>query len=201
MAKVCQNCDTENPADAVFCSSCGMTLLTRASAGKVSRIQETTDRKAKRMRRIARVLAVIWAAGLMPCNAVFWLVLSEIMLQQSGVSVLPRPPAHWWLMLVFTLLATWVPTAIAWRWESIGGVVLVAVGLLVTLAFGLLARGYLYVGWAAPGGPANLLWAAPFLLQLVAPFLFLAGLPLAAGSLLLASWRRSKESEIHPRSE
>ncbi|MGB9301144.1 MAG: zinc ribbon domain-containing protein [Anaerolineae bacterium] len=198
--KTCQNCHTENPVDAVFCSSCGMSLLARAAAGKESRIQDTTNRKAKRMRRIARVLAVIWAAGLTPCNALLWVVVYELTLEQSGVSAFPLPPDGW-LILFLILSVTWAPTAIAWRWEAIGGVVLVAAGLLVSLAFGLLARGYLYVGWAAPGGPANLLWAAPFLLQLVAPFLFLAGLPLVAGSLLLASWRRSKESEIHPRSE
>jgi len=195
--KVCENCHTENPVDAVFCSECGMSLLVRAAAGKESGVQDTTDPAAKRLRRIARALAVIWAAGLTPCNGALWLVLSEIMLEQSGVSVLPRPPADWWLMLVLILSVTWAPTAIAWRWEAIGGVMLIVLGLLGVMpgAVGLLDSILYLLG-------TRVLLLGALLAPLSAfPLLFFSGLPLAAGSLFLASWSGSKSSEVDPRSD
>jgi hypothetical protein len=127
--------------------------------------QDNTDRKLKRMRRIARVLAVISAIGLMPCIAVSWLVLYELMHEQSGVSALPLPP-YWWLVLVFLLSVTWIPTAIAWRWEAIGGIMLIVLGLLGVI----------------PGALAPPLCVVS------------SGLPLAAGALLLASWRKSRRA-------
>jgi hypothetical protein len=95
------------------------------------------------------------------------------------------------------LSVAWVPTAIAWRPEAIGGIVLVVEGLLVLVAAGWLVWILDVYGFLDPqlGG-----WDLGILQLLLAAFalLFFAGLPLGAGSLLLASWRRSKRSEIRP---
>ncbi|TKJ30160.1 MAG: hypothetical protein CEE40_05805 [Chloroflexi bacterium B3_Chlor] len=48
MIRVCMNCDTENPADAVTCSECGMSL-TRAPTG------ETAEKARARMARARSV--------------------------------------------------------------------------------------------------------------------------------------------------
>ena len=181
MMKTCQNCHTENPVDAVFCSSCGMSLLERAATGKESEVQDTMDPAAKRLRRIARLLAVIWA--------VCWTVASAAALLAGAYLCLNEGPESeyvlcvvWVLMLLivgFIFLLTWVPTAIAWRWETIGGVMLVVIGLL-------------------SGAPnlLNSIWTPvfPVLPPLLSAFavLFFSGPPLAAGLLLLASWRRSR---------
>jgi len=189
--KICQNCDTENPADAVFCSSCGMSLLARGAAGHGSEVQDTPGRKAKRLRRIARVLAVIWAAGLTPCNALLWVVVYELTLEQSGVSAFPLPP-HWWLILFLILSVTWAPTVIAWRWEAIGGVMLIVLGLLgvVPGAVGLLVSILWFVSWilASP----DLVYKALLAPLSAFPLLFFSGLPLAAGTFFLASSQRSE---------
>jgi Tol biopolymer transport system component len=181
--RVCINCQTENSVDAVFCSECGMSQLTRDASAKESEVQDTGDVSARKMRRIARVLALIWAA----CWTA-WSALLSLFLYGWLPSPRAAPPLEWWLVLVFMLSVAWVPTAIAWRWAAIGGILLVGAGLLVfSLRFG-------WADWLHEDTVVGLslqLMGTPFVPD-VARLPFLAGLPFAAGSLFLASWRKSE---------
>ena len=56
MAKVCENCHTENAAQAVFCSGCGMSLLTRASGGDKTEPVNATDMRGGDGLQIARFM-------------------------------------------------------------------------------------------------------------------------------------------------
>jgi|GEM_PF-1069707 len=164
----------------------------------MTQVARNADQKTRLMRRIARVLAVIWAI----CWTLMWSVFLSFVLIMSAISVpySDFPPVQAWFGLwLFLLLVAWVATAVAWRWEAIGGVMLVVVGLLGSLTFGLVALDYL--AFIAQGAPVEL-WTDASSLQLpVALLLIAAALPLAAGSLFLASRRRSRRSQFGPDSK
>jgi hypothetical protein len=164
----------------------------------MKQVATDTDRKAKRMRRIARVLAAIWAAVMTLPTALLWVVVYELSLEQSGVSTFPLPP-HWWLTLLLILCATWGPTAVAWRWEVVGGILLIAQGLLGVAAHASFLLGA--VRHVAHYYPGALLFDALLVVLAAFALLLFDAPPLAAGSLLLASWRRSKKSKLDPDSE
>ena len=79
--------------------------------------RDTEDRAAKRMRRIARGLALIWAGlltlGVVGVVYVFALIFGEFLYGLGALLV----------------LIAWVSAVIAWRSERAGGVVLVLEGL------------------------------------------------------------------------
>jgi hypothetical protein len=157
----------------------------------MTQVARNADPTPKRMGRIARVLALIWAA----C----WTVAS-VGLLLAYVDSCAKGDCGGPLTLQYVLIVgyslTWLPTAIAWRWETVGGVMLVLTGGL----------------WLVSGAPSLLpsIWGPvlPRGLQQDALLLALGGLslllfsgpPLAAGFLLLASARRSSGSEIRPAS-
>jgi hypothetical protein len=153
--------------------------------------------KARRLRRIARVLAVIWAAGwtLMWSGLLLPLLFVVVIFPADGGNA-PRAQEPWFWLWLFLPLVAWVPTAVAWRWQAIGGGMLVVVGLLMSLAFGLVALDYL--AFIAQGGPVSLWTDASSLRLAVALLLIAAALPFAAGSLFLASRRRSRSTDIRP---
>ncbi len=119
-------------------------------------VRKTTDRVAKLMRYIARGLALIWAGWWVFCN---------------GASLMLNFSLGWLLVAICISLFLLASAAIPWRWEVIGGVVLVLEGLALFTA-------QMFVGF---GG-----W--PHILMVLA-----GGLPpLVAGILFLASWWRSR---------
>ncbi len=123
-------------------------------------VRKTTDRAAKWMRYIARALAVAWAG--------WWALLSLLSLMLNFSLV-------WVFVAICLSLFLLVSTAIPWRWEAIGGVVLLLEGLVFFTA-------QIFVGF---GG-------VPHILVVLA-----VGLPpLLAGFLFLASWWASRRAGI-----
>jgi hypothetical protein len=147
--------------------------------------QDTTDRKLKWMRRIAKLLALVWGGLwtlLIAALAIF------LILDCSWVTVTSAVAEPLWRcvaeasIVVPVVVILWIPAGIAWRREAIGGALLVFEGLLT---FGLF-------GWI--GLQDMLRWGTPS----IGGLLFFAGAtlpPLAAGSLFLLSWRRSTTSQ------
>jgi hypothetical protein len=113
----------------------------------------------KQIRKIARVLTILWASG--------WILfglssaLSEGM-TPSGVLLHAALPG-----LIFLLT-----TIIAWRWELIGGKLLMFEGLLILVFFPVIAAGSIPFG--------GILYV---ILTMALP-------PLGAGFLLRANWQR-----------
>lgn len=148
-------------------------------------VQETTDLGAKRMRRIARVLAVMWAG--------WWtLVLLLVFLVYHGLSHMsdpgpaPTPSPLWWLMLGLLVSVACFHVAIAWRSEALGGAVLTVEGLLLAVMWlPLLLR---EPGWLSDWHNALVL-GVPTLLSL------------AAGILFLVSWWKSRPPTSSPATE
>jgi len=151
----------------------------------VTEVQGTLERNAKRMRRIARVLAVMWAG--------WWtLVLLFVFLVYHGLTHLsdpgpaPAPPPSWWLMLALLVAVACFHVAIAWRYEALGGALLTAEGLLLAvMSLPLLLR---EPGWLSDWYNALVL-GVPTLLSL------------AAGILLLVSWWKSRPPAPSPATE
>jgi Tol biopolymer transport system component len=144
----------------------------------VTEAQDTTDRKAKWMRRTARILAVIWASLLTCAIAAF----AYLLVLMCGFDV-PRPRgecvAEVSIVFLPVVLLLWVPAIVAWRREAIGGALLVIEGLLVfTLAASVCVQDMLQ---REAGTPAFLL------------LIFVTGAlpPLVAGILFLATRRKS----------
>lgn len=113
------------------------------------------------MRHISRALALLWAGWWTFFGLASGLVEG---LSPIGVFIHTAVPG-----LVF--LAS---VAVAWRWEAIGAVLLLAEGLLVLIGYPLMVHGRF------PLSTITLV-----LLTMAVP-------PLAAGSLFFASWRKSK---------
>jgi len=125
--------------------------------------EHATQPTIRWMRNIARGVALVWA-GLI---AFFGLVSGAT--RPGLIGILMNSPNA--LPGVGFLICV----ALAWRWEALGGAVLVAEGLLVLPIF------------MSYGRPLPLV--LPVMLALALP-------PLAAGLLFLGSWRKSRESSI-----
>ena len=197
MMRLCINCDTENPLDAVMCLQCGMSLTRAPTVEPRQGMKHTRPvvlaaepAPGLWMRGIARSLALLWAG--------FWTVLLSPVAffavatcsRVSAFNVVARPlwQCVWELCAVFPVaLLLWAPAAIARRSEAIAGILLAVEGLV---GFGLVA-------WGAWAELQNMLrWGEPLpgLLPLILFFGTFA-LPLApsvAGSLFLASWWKSR---------
>lgn len=131
--------------------------------------QEATDRSAKWLRRMARVLAVIWAG-----YWTFWLAPPTA--EFLGLEEYTLP---YYLTIAILALPFWVAAAIAWRRESVGGVaLLVATFLLPWLVTASL--------------PSYHYWSLGFMVIWVLLSLPIFVLGCFAGSLFLVSWRRSR---------
>jgi len=113
------------------------------------------------MRYIARALALIWAA--------WWAFFGLACGLGEGMS-----PAGVLLHAALPGLVFLVSAAIAWRWEAVGGVVLVLEGLLVLIAHPMMTSNRF---------PLSTILFVPLTMALP---------PLAAGFLFIASWRKSK---------
>ena len=145
------------------------------------------ERRVKRMRRVARILALIWAGS--------WSFLTVLVvflsLRSEGFDGMML-----WLISALMILIPWASTAVAWRWEATGGVLLgvegastviiVPVGLILFTWYGMadlvvtdlmLAVMFMTVVMLGLGIVIGTLMALP---------------PLAAGALFLASWRISR---------
>jgi hypothetical protein len=179
MMKMCLNCQTENLADAVFCSQCGMSL-TRARTGEEAvKAREEMQRArpaipaaprtpGQGMRRMARILALIWA-GSWTVWLVSWLLLPNGHANQLG----------FWISAALLAMPPWIIAGIPWRSEVIGGFVLLVQGLINFIT----VTGFL--AWLAYGGPAC-----------VMPLH--AAMPVVAGILFLASHRKTRTSSKVP---
>lgn len=124
--------------------------------------EEIIDRQSKRMRLIALVVACLWAGWW-----TFFGIASSIGEDPSvaGVFIHTAVPGIVFLMSVF----------VAWRWNPIGGVVLIVEGLITLVGYPLLV-----------GSRFSLSMVVFVLVSMSAP-------PVLAGSLLLAAWRRSQQ--------
>ena len=124
-------------------------------------IDYTGDRVARWMRYVARALALIWAG--------WWTFFGLACGLGEGMS-----PAGVLLHAALPGLIFLVSAAIAWRWEAIGGIVLVLEGLLVFIAYPVMT------------------YSRFPLSTIVFVLLTMALPPLAAGFLFLASWQKSR---------
>lgn len=131
----------------------------------------TTGWATRLMRYIARALALIWAG--------WWAVFVFLFIfYLTGHVVTAGPPRQlgvefclmFLLILAPFILVPWASVAIPWRWEAVGGVVLVAEGLFLFIVISLI-----------------------FELDLVT-VTTTAFPPLVAGVLFLAGWWLSKPS-------
>ena len=136
----------------------------------------TVSRQVGRMRFVARFLALLWAGwwlffGLASGlgEEIIGLMRDQPLLQDlSGLHVGPVLLRAAWPGLVFLL-----SVVVAWRWETIGGALLVFEGLLVLVAYPLMTYRHML--------PVTILFVV---LTMALP-------PLVAGALFLASRRAS----------
>lgn len=167
----------------------------------MTEVEDATDRRVKGMRRLARVLALIWASGW-----TFTIVGAAAAGYQFGAGYPPQSFAEWiasfsigsWLTMAVSVLIPWVIAGVAWRWEAVGGVALIVVAVLDWYWLGSIVDMLLQ---RVPGSPAlgpsmggQLGWALvclPFALSCLAT----AFPALGAGVLFLLSWRRSRAPE------
>ncbi len=95
----------------------------------MTEVQDTTDRNLKWMRRIARILALIWA-GLGTL-----LVVAAVVLYHA-LTASPLPSRYWLSLSLLVLIAVsvpWVSNAVAWRWKAIGGILRALEAFIVTV--------------------------------------------------------------------
>lgn len=84
------------------------------------------------MRRIARVLAVIWAGcWTRLVVAVLYFLHRFSYIDSPGPA--PAPLLEWWLMLAFLVSVVWVRGILAWRWEAIGAIVAPMIGAVISV--------------------------------------------------------------------
>jgi hypothetical protein len=117
---------------------------------------------AERMRYLARALALLWAG---------WWVFFGL---ASGIGE-GGTPAYVLLHTAVPGLVFLISAIVAWRWEAVGGVILMLEGVLVLI-------GYPIVFGRFP------------LTTIVFVLLTMALPPLVAGFLFLADWRRLRTS-------
>ena len=152
--------------------------------------QDTTDRATKRLRRAARILALIWALALTLYGA-------SCSADAAESPLIAGTPARTFL-LCFGLpcLVAWATLPIAWRWEAAGGLLLLSQAVLTFL----LCRAFYAPPAPPPGSPIAwpyeydpTAWTTPA--HYARTVLLPAALPLAPGLLFLASWWKSRPSE------
>lgn len=133
MIKLCINCNTENPIDAVICLECRMSL-TQAPTGEATlELKEemegatsvilSTEPAPTRLRDMAPVLALVWAG----CCTLYVAGRTGVVLGMN-----PGVPAVSFFLTyaAVPILIPWATVFIAWRWPSIGALMLIAAGLL-----------------------------------------------------------------------
>lgn len=124
MVRLCINCDTENPGDAVICSECGMSLR-RAPTGEealklkaeveprtespMRKVGDSADRAAGLTGPIPWAAAVVWAVGWMV--PYIWLVAAYAAADDIAWEDLPILTGLW-------LLWCLAPTLVLWRQRS-----------------------------------------------------------------------------------
>jgi hypothetical protein len=149
--------------------------------------QDTSDRRVMWLRRIGRVLALIWAALWM--LMLLWTVYWQSELYPSFGQWIATFSVGSWLTLAVWVLIPWVSIAVTWRREALGGVMLVLAGLLSSL------RGWPILLAALPGYRIHIGWTLPMIPVALASALVAPWLASAAGILFLASWWKSRASE------
>jgi ribosomal protein L40E len=209
MMKVCINCHAENPVDGAVCSECGASLTRAPTAEEAVKAREEMERARtaipaaqpepppapeQRMRRIARILALTRAGWwtLFIIALVFWLYMCTA--YGATIAARDRPSltkmtplgSGFCGVLPVLLLIPWVTTAIAWRREGVGGVVLVLEGLLAFFVLPIVFApphglfGFEPGAWPEPGYAS-----LPCTLPIALPSLLI-------GILFLTSWWRSR---------
>lgn len=122
------------------------------------------------MRYIARFLLLIWAS--------WWtlFILGLVFFPYTAPPIPPSTPEDLIFLVVLALivLAMWASVAISWRWENVGGIVLLVEGLL---AFGTIT-----------------VISAGDLVLIALGTVTIALPPVVAGFLLVASWEASTRS-------
>ena len=207
MMKVCLNCQTENSLDAVFCSQCGMSLTGAPSGEKAVKAREGMERArsaippapprpGRRMRRTARILALVsagcWTLLLISTPGLLEFIddsLAVFGARQPGTFSQLTGWGSWaYVVIAVLVLGSWAVAVIPWRWEAVGGVLLVLwAGLLLPIGYDLLLSAPL----------THEPWDAVYTFATCFPSVFLLTLPaglwgLIAGSLFLARWRKSR---------
>jgi hypothetical protein len=129
----------------------------------MTEVQDAKERRVKWLRYAARILGVLWA-------------LFYTLVGWSWYSMYWYDYFRFTMALIFLVVAfvAWVSIAIAWRWEGIGGVLLLVEGLLISLLS----------LWPLTHEPGALV-ALAVLVALAMP-------PLIIGILFLVSWRKSR---------
>jgi ribosomal protein L40E len=122
MIKLCLNCDTENPADAVLCSECGMSLRRAPTAEEALKLKEDIERKTESpMRKVADSLDrparwKRWIAPILVFLACCWtLTMGVALLVVLGFTQLDYPtpvPPEFWLGSGVILSVPWVALGI-----------------------------------------------------------------------------------------
>lgn len=153
----------------------------------MTEVQGAGERRAKRMRRFARILALVWAGCWTLLIAAFAYLLVMMCSSVVPFSVVAEPLEKCMAevsIVFFPIVAIlWVSAAIPWRWEAIGGLLLVVEGLLI----------FTLVGWVELQD--TLRWGMPAARELLLLFGAVVLPPSVAGLLFLASWWRSRTSE------
>ena len=127
-------------------------------------VRQTTDWATKWMRFSAWTLTLIWAG--------FWtpVLVAKIFFDPPLPARLVEEDPRALLIQVFLFLGLWVSTVLPWRWEAVGGVVLVLESLVL-------------INWLVVEVPNAITKNMPVVL-----------LALMAGILFLASWWKSRRS-------
>ena len=202
MIRLCVNCDTENPLNAVICSECGMSLTraptgetaekARSVAGRRDTTQDTTGRRVKWLRYSARALAVTWALSVTLCW-LYGVTLPSLACSHDVGEIDPASGLPAWLAAATVVLVPWVAAVIPWRWPRAGAVVVLFLSVLVPIAHCYTpVQVWAYPTWFTHDGtfPGTCIWASMFVWL---PCLLLTVPPgLLAALLLLATWWKSR---------
>jgi ribosomal protein L40E len=125
MIRLCLNCHTENPVDAVLCSECGMSL-TRAPTGEtaekarsVAGVRDTTNQEAKEMLVLALVGMGCWTTLVLAATS-FLMFISLV----SAGGVTAGQPEMAWLHNNMSFVVQCGGPALALAPWVVGGIVL-----------------------------------------------------------------------------
>ena len=112
----------------------------------MTEIHNRTDLAAKRMRCVARSLALAWAGSASLVVVLIALyALSQggfaamIGLSESDAMLRLLVSVGFWLTLALLILVPWISALVAWQWEVVGGMLLIALGAIsAPVCFGIL---------------------------------------------------------------